>query len=146
MDVLRSMCCWLYLQAEGGKRAGAVATVVAAVDLARVRQPVHVEGSRAEEEEVEAADTELTQRAEQQYQAAWTSTSMQAGAMLTTAQELTPERTLPQPQVREASRAKTPPVTKRFGRLSESLSRVNMSLQTQTLNESVLELIYCKHN
>lgn len=43
----------LCLQAEGGKRAGAVATVVAAVDLARVRLPVHAEGGVAEEEEVE---------------------------------------------------------------------------------------------
>lgn len=43
----------LCLQAEGGKRAGAVATVLAAVDLARVRLPVHAEGGVAEEEEVE---------------------------------------------------------------------------------------------
>lgn len=38
-----SVCCWLCLQAGGGHRAGAVATVVAAVDLARVRQPLQVE-------------------------------------------------------------------------------------------------------
>lgn len=37
------MCCWLCLQAGGGHKEGAVATVVAAVDLARVRQPLQVE-------------------------------------------------------------------------------------------------------
>lgn len=99
------MCCWLCLQAEGGKRAGAVATVVAAVDLARVRQPVHVEGGRAEEEE-EAVEAELRQQAaatmaaDQQYRAGWTATRAQAGQMLTTAQEFTPPPTLPLPQVR----------------------------------------------
>lgn len=41
------------LQAEGGTRAGAVATVVAAVDLARVRLPVRAEDGVAEEEKVE---------------------------------------------------------------------------------------------
>ncbi len=61
MDVLRSMCCFLCLQAEGGIKAGAVATVVAAVDLARVRQPVHAEGGRAEEEEV--VESEISQQA-----------------------------------------------------------------------------------
>ncbi|CAL8265763.1 unnamed protein product [Lota lota] len=40
-------------EGEGVGRAGAVATVVAAVDLARVRQPVHVEQSGAEEEPVD---------------------------------------------------------------------------------------------
>ena len=105
MDVLRSMCCWLCPQAEGGKRAGAVATVVAAVDLARVRQPVHAEGGRAEEEE--AIEAELKQEAttaataaDQQYQVGWTTTRVQAGKMLTTAQEFTHEPTLPPPQVR----------------------------------------------
>ncbi len=101
------MCCWLCLQAGGGKRAGAVATVVAAVDLARVRQPVHGEGGRAEEEESEAVETELRQQAttaamaaNQQYQAGLTTTTrVQAGQMLTTAQEFTPEPTLPLPQV-----------------------------------------------
>ncbi|KAK2840469.1 hypothetical protein Q5P01_014209 [Channa striata] len=48
-------------EGEGGKKAGAVATVVAAVDLARVRQPVHAEGSRADEEE--AAEVEIRQQA-----------------------------------------------------------------------------------
>lgn len=38
-------------QAEGGKKAEAVATVLAAVDLARVRQPGHDEGGVAAEEE-----------------------------------------------------------------------------------------------
>lgn len=106
MDVLRSMC-WLCLQAGGGKRAGAVATVMAAVDLARVRQPVHAEGGRAEEE-AEAVEAEFKQQATaaaaaaaamaagQQYQVGWTTTRMQAGQMLTTAQEFTPEPTLPQ--------------------------------------------------
>lgn len=98
------MCCWLCLQAEGGKRAGAVATVMAAVDLARVRQPVHVEGGRGEEEKAEAVEAELRQQAaavaaDQQYQAGWTTTRVQAGQMLTTAQEFTPEPTLPLPQV-----------------------------------------------
>lgn len=55
------MCCFLCLQAEGGVKAGAVATVVAAVDLARVRLPVRVEGGRAEEEE--AVEAELKQQA-----------------------------------------------------------------------------------
>ncbi|KAI4798309.1 hypothetical protein KUCAC02_022152 [Chaenocephalus aceratus] len=39
MAALPSLYCWLCLQAGGGK-AVAVATVMAAVDLARVRQPV----------------------------------------------------------------------------------------------------------
>lgn len=117
MDVLRSMCCWLCLQAEGGKRAGAVATVVSAVDLARVRQPVHVEGGRAEEEDADAVEAELRQQAaaaatatatavmavDQQYRAS--RTRVQAGRVLTTAQ-VTPESTLPLPQVSQASTAK----------------------------------------
>lgn len=53
MDELRSMCCLLCLQGEGGLKAEAVATVMAAVDLARVRQPVHVEASGHEEEPVD---------------------------------------------------------------------------------------------
>ncbi|KAJ4923666.1 hypothetical protein JOQ06_014150 [Pogonophryne albipinna] len=47
MAALPSLCCWLCLQAGGGK-AVAVATVMAAVDLARVRQPV-VYGAEDEE-------------------------------------------------------------------------------------------------
>lgn len=61
MDVLRSMCCLLCLQGEGGKKAEAVATVVAAVDLARVRKPVHAEGGQAEEQE--AIEVEMRQQA-----------------------------------------------------------------------------------
>lgn len=49
----------LCLQAEGGKKAGAVATVVAAVDLARVRLPL------ADEEEEEAAEGEIRQQAKE---------------------------------------------------------------------------------
>lgn len=45
---LRLLYCLLCLQAVTEKKADAVATVVAAVDLARVRQPVP-EGSWAEE-------------------------------------------------------------------------------------------------
>lgn len=51
LSSLRSLCCSLFLQAEGEKKAEAVATVVAAVDLARVRKPVLKEGDRAEEDE-----------------------------------------------------------------------------------------------
>lgn len=100
------MYCCLCLQAEGGKRAGAVATVLAAVDLARVRQPVHVEGGRTEEEE--AVEVGLRQQgaaamvADQQYRAGRTTTRVQADQMHTTAQELRREPTLPPPQVREA--------------------------------------------
>lgn len=99
--------CWmswdlLCLQAEGGKRAGAVATVVAAVDLARVRQPALVEGGRAEEDE--AVEVDLRQQAaamaaDQSYQAALTSTRVQSGHMLFTAQEFTREAAVLQPQV-----------------------------------------------
>lgn len=60
MDTLRSVCYSLCLQAEGGKKAEAVATVVAAVDLARVRLPVHAEGGLAEEEE--AVEVEIRQQ------------------------------------------------------------------------------------
>ena len=63
MDDLRSKCYFLCLQAEGGKKAGAVATVMAAVDLARVRLPVHGEGGVAEEEE--ALEVEIKQRGRQ---------------------------------------------------------------------------------
>lgn len=111
MDVLRSMCCWLCLQAEGGKRAGAVATVMAAVDLARVRLPVHVEGGRAEEEEaVEAA----AMTADQQYRASRTTTRVQAGQMIPTAQEFTAESTLLLPQVRSGSEQTNTCIIKRF--------------------------------
>lgn len=88
MDVLRSMCCWLCLQAGGGNRAGAVATVVAAVDLARVRQPLHVE----EEAEADMATSRTTARA-------------QASHLLTAAQ-FTPESTAPRPQVSQDFRIK----------------------------------------
>lgn len=95
MDVLRSMCCWLCLQAGGGKRAGAVATVVAAVDLARVRQPVHVEGGQAEEKEVKL-EAEFRQQAGEG-----------TTRTLSAAQKVTPESTL-LPQVSQASRARNP--------------------------------------
>lgn len=82
-------------------KAGAVAKVVAAVDLARIRQPVHVEGVRAEE--METVETEMRQQtvamaADQLYQIGWMSTRVQAGQMLTTAQEFTSDL---QPQVRQ---------------------------------------------
>lgn len=90
-----------------------MATVVAAVDLARVRQPVHVEDGRAEEE---AEAVELRQQAaaaataaDQQYQASWTTTRAPAGQMLTTAQEFTSEPTRPPPQVSEAKDSSTLP-------------------------------------
>lgn len=60
MDDLRSKSSSLCLQAEGGKKAEAVATVMAAVDLARVRLPVHGEGGVAEEEE--ALEVEIKQQ------------------------------------------------------------------------------------
>lgn len=92
------MCCWFCLQAEGGIRAGAVAKVVAAVDLARTRGPVHVEGGQAEKQEVEAVEVEFKQQAsDHQYQTGWTSSRMQAGQMLSSAQEFTADL---QPQVR----------------------------------------------
>nr|XP_046259560.1 titin-like isoform X2 [Scatophagus argus] len=90
-------------EAVGEKRAGAVATVVAAVDLARVRQPVHVKGGGADEEKAEAVETELRQQAvaamavDQQYRAERTTAGTQSGQMLTAAQEFT-ESTLPQIQ------------------------------------------------
>lgn len=105
VDVLRPMYCCLCLQAEGGKRAGAVATVLAAVDLARVRQPVHVEGGQADEEAVEVGSKQqgaAGMAAGQRYRAGRTTTRVQADQMLTTAQELRREPTLPPPQVREA--------------------------------------------
>lgn len=83
-----------------------MAKVVAAVDLARVRQPVHGEGGRAEEE-VEAVEVELRQQADKQYGDSWTTGRAQAGQMLTTAQEFTLEPTLLLPQVREASSKQT---------------------------------------
>lgn len=72
---------------------------MAAVDLARVRQPVHVEAGRAEEEEAETVEAELRRQAaavavDEQYGSWQTTTRAQAGHMLT-AQEL-PE---PAPQV-----------------------------------------------
>lgn len=99
VDVLRSLCCRLCLQAEGGKRAGAVATVLAAVDLARVRQPAHAEGGRAEEDE--AVKVDLRQQAaasaaDLKYEAAMTSERVRAGHVRSAAQELTCEAALPQ--------------------------------------------------
>lgn len=98
MDVLISMCCWLCLQAEGGKRTGAVATVVAAVDLARVRQPAHVKSSQAEEKEAELKQ-QMTATIEHEYRAAERTMTAQAGYMLTAAQEVEAEATLPSSQV-----------------------------------------------
>ncbi|KAJ3591665.1 hypothetical protein NHX12_006797, partial [Muraenolepis orangiensis] len=51
-------------EGEGGGRAGAVATVVAAVDLARVRQPVHVERCGAEEEPIDLQQQAATEAAQ----------------------------------------------------------------------------------
>ncbi|KAM4608731.1 titin-like [Polymixia lowei] len=90
-------------EAEGGKRAEAVATVVAAVDLARVRQPVHVEDSGAEEEDV---GSELRQQAsvasEQQYEAIRT-VRTQAGPMPTAVQHFSPEPTLQVSQIQRTT-------------------------------------------
>lgn len=87
-----------------------MATVLAAVDLARVRQPICVEGGQVEAEEaVEVGlrqQAAATMAADQQYRGGWTTTRVQAGQMLTTAQELRPEPALPLPQVRQASSAK----------------------------------------
>lgn len=85
-----------------------MATVVAAIDIARVRQPVHVEVTETEEEDAERVEAELGQRAtamvvSQQNGASWT--RGQAGHVLTTAQ-VTPESTLLLPQVSEASTAR----------------------------------------
>lgn len=49
-----------YYRQGNEKKAGAVATVLAAVDQARVRKPVHVEGALAEDE------MEIKQQAMQQ--------------------------------------------------------------------------------
>lgn len=84
-----------------------MATVVAAIDIARVRQPVHVEGAETEEEDADGVEAELGQRAmaaasttamavSQQNGASWT--RAQAGHVLTTAQ-VAPESTLPLPKV-----------------------------------------------
>lgn len=86
--------CWFCLQAGGGERAGAVAKVVAAVDVARTREPVHVEGGRIEEQKVEAVEVGLRQQAaatvdDHQYRTGWTPSRMQAGQMLSAAQEFT---------------------------------------------------------
>lgn len=74
-----------------------MAKVVAAVDLARVRVPVHIE-----EESVDMA-------ANQPSPGGWT--RVQADHI--TAQELRPEATLPLPQVRQASDR----TTKRFDQI-----------------------------
>ncbi|KAF7659178.1 hypothetical protein LDENG_00002630, partial [Lucifuga dentata] len=69
-------------EAEGGKKAEAVATVLAAVDLARVRQPVYADGGVTEEED--SVEAGLRQQASQ---------------MLTTAQDVRPEPEPAQPVV-----------------------------------------------
>lgn len=76
---------------------------MAAVDLARVRQPGHVEGSRAEE----AVEAEFRQQADQQYGDSWTTATVQPGRVLPAAQEFTPESTLRPPQVRQDASAET---------------------------------------
>lgn len=54
------MCCLLCLQGEGGKKSEAVATVVAAVDLARVRKSLHAEDDQAGDQE--AMEVEMRQQ------------------------------------------------------------------------------------
>lgn len=100
------MFCWFCLQAGGGERAGAVAKVVAAVDVARTREPLHVECSRSEEQKVEAVEVGLRQQVaatvdDHQYRTGWTPSRMQAGQMLGAAQEFTADL---RPQVRKASK------------------------------------------
>ncbi|CDQ65448.1 unnamed protein product [Oncorhynchus mykiss] len=93
------MMCMIYvlyvlhalLVVEGGKKAEAKATVVAAVDLARVRKPVHGERGHAEEETI---DSDIKQQSmlsttEQQF-----STRTEAGQMQTTIQTLAPEQSI----------------------------------------------------
>lgn len=82
-----------------------MATVVAAIDIARVRQPVHVEGSETEEEDADGMVAELGQQAtapaaavDVSQQNGTSRTRAQAGHVLTTAQ-VTPESTPPLPQV-----------------------------------------------
>ena len=58
---LCAACC---LQGEGEKKAEAVATVVAAVDLARVRLPVQEEGGWTEEEKAVDLKQQATAPAE----------------------------------------------------------------------------------
>lgn len=97
-----------FLQTEGEKRAGAVAAVVAAVDHARIHQPVHEKGDQGEAEEAGAVETHFSQQVfakvvEQQHGTNWMSTRMQDGQMSTAAQKFTPEL---QPQVSQVSRLK----------------------------------------
>lgn len=89
--------CLLSQKVKGGKKAEAKAKVVAAVDLARVRKPMHGERGHAEEETI---DSDLKQQSmlsttEQQF-----STRTEAGQMQTTIQTLAPEQSIHVSQVR----------------------------------------------
>ena len=77
--------CLFCLQGEGVGRAGAVATVMAAVDLARVRQPVHVEKSGAEEEPVVLQLQAATEAAETHVRM----TAAKSAAVITTSEQHT---------------------------------------------------------
>lgn len=109
VEVTANFSLLFCLQAEGGTRAGAVATVVAAVDHARIRLPVHDKGDQGQAREAGAVETQPSQQvfakvAEQQHGTSWMPTRVQAGQMPTPAQTFTPE---PQHQVSQVSRLKT---------------------------------------
>lgn len=75
-----------------------MATVVTAVDIARVRQPAHVKSGRAEEKEAELKQ-QTTAAVDRQYRAGERTMRAQADHMLTAAQEVGAEATPPSPQV-----------------------------------------------
>lgn len=87
MPVLHWLAC--RLQGEGGKKAGAVATVLAAVDHARVRKPAQAERGAAEEAtlEFDMSQQQAMYAAEQQVRARTEATLAPPTAHVTAAQK-----------------------------------------------------------